>query len=146
MHKSTDNPNGPEKALSNFIKQYCLTNSSTLLDTVLTSHPERLSASGIQHVGISDHDIIFVVRKFNDMGANKFETNNYYSDDTLEGYRAFHGTIILKDQAQVLCCSMLISLPAHIFFFRVVYFHKIIITQFLTMHLQLNYIKHQTVF
>ena len=53
MLKSFDNPNGPNKDLTKFIEQFCLTNviheatrttnySKTLLDVVLTSHPERL--------------------------------------------------------------------------------------------------------
>ena len=74
MLESPDNPNGPNKDLTNFMEQFCLTNviheakrttncSSTLLDIILTSHPERLATSGILQVGISDHDLIFVVKK-----------------------------------------------------------------------------------
>ena len=74
MLESPDNPNGPNKDLTKFSQQFCLTNviheatrttnySRTLLDIVLTSHPERLATSGILQVGISDHDLIFVVRK-----------------------------------------------------------------------------------
>ena len=74
MLKSSDNPSGPNKDLTKFIEQFCLTNviheatrttnySKTLLDVVLTSHPERLAKSGTLQVGISDHDLIFVVRK-----------------------------------------------------------------------------------
>ena len=37
--------------------------SSTLLDIVLTSHPERLATSGNLQVGISDHYLNFVVKK-----------------------------------------------------------------------------------
>ena len=36
------------------------------------------------------------------------------------------------------------SSSSHFFFSRVVYLHKIIIMWFLTKHLQLNYIKHET--
>ena len=74
MLESPDNPNGPNKDLTNFMEQFCLTNviheatrttncSNTLLDVVLTSHPERLATSGNLQVGISDHDLIFVVKK-----------------------------------------------------------------------------------
>jgi len=74
MLESSDNSNGPNKGLTNFIKQFCLrsviheatrtTNySRTLLDIVFTSHPARLATSGILQVGINDHDLIFVVRK-----------------------------------------------------------------------------------
>lgn len=71
MLESPDNPNGPNKDLTNFMEQFCLTNviheatrttncSSTLLDIVLTSHPERLATSGNLQVGISDHDLILL--------------------------------------------------------------------------------------
>ena len=74
MLESHDNPNGTYKDLTNFMEQFCLTNviheatrttncSSTLLDIVLTSHPERLATSGVLQAGISDHDLIFVVKK-----------------------------------------------------------------------------------
>ena len=74
MLESQDNPNGPNKDLTNFMEQFCLTNviheatrktncSSTLLEIVLTSHPERLATSGNLQVGISDHNLIFVVKK-----------------------------------------------------------------------------------
>lgn len=67
MLESPDNPNGPNKDLTNFMEQFCLYNkyycSSTLLDIVLTSHPERLATSGILQAGIGDHDLIFVVKK-----------------------------------------------------------------------------------
>ena len=74
MLETSDNPNGPNKDLMNFIDQFCLTNiiheatrttnySRTLLDIILTSHPERMATSGVLQVGISDHDLIFVVRK-----------------------------------------------------------------------------------
>ena len=71
MLESPGNPNGPNKDLTNFMEQFCLTNviheatratncSNTLLDVVLTSHPERLATSGNLQVGISDHDLIFL--------------------------------------------------------------------------------------
>lgn len=63
MLESSDNLNGPKKDLTNFMEQFCLTNviyeatrttncSSTLLDIVLTSHPERLATSGICNLGL----------------------------------------------------------------------------------------------
>ena len=61
-------------SLSNFCDQFCLTNTisvptrvtastKTLLDVILVSHPERFVSSGTLRLGISDHDLIYVVRK-----------------------------------------------------------------------------------
>ena len=59
-------------SLSNFCDQFCLTTISvptrvtastkTLLDVILVSHPERFVSSGTLRLGISDHDLIYVVR------------------------------------------------------------------------------------
>ena len=37
--------------------------SSTLIDVIFTSHPDNVSCSGVSHVGISDHSLIYVFRK-----------------------------------------------------------------------------------
>ena len=37
--------------------------SSTLIDVIFTSNPDNVSSSGISHVGISDHSLIYVFRK-----------------------------------------------------------------------------------
>ena len=69
-----NNPQRPNQDLSNFIEQLCLTNlitnptrvtksTKSLLDVILVSHPDRLVTSGNLHLGISDHDLIYVVRK-----------------------------------------------------------------------------------
>jgi len=39
--------------------------SSTLIDLVLTNHPEKITKSGVVQLGISDHDLIYCVRKIN---------------------------------------------------------------------------------
>jgi hypothetical protein len=69
-----NNPQRPNQDLSNFIEQLCLTNlitnptrvtksTKSLLDVILVSHPDRFVTSGNLHLGISDHDLIYVVRK-----------------------------------------------------------------------------------
>jgi len=74
MLESSDNLNGPNKDLINFIEQFRPTNvtheatrkincSNTLLDNALISHSERLATSGNLQVGICDHDLIFVEKK-----------------------------------------------------------------------------------
>ena len=37
--------------------------SSTLIDVIFTSHPDNVSCSGVSHVGISDHSLIYSFRK-----------------------------------------------------------------------------------
>ena len=37
--------------------------SSTLIDVIFTSHPDNVSCSGVSHVGISDHSLIYVFRE-----------------------------------------------------------------------------------
>ena len=39
------------------------TSTKTLLDVILVSHQERFVSSGTLHLGISDHDLINIVRK-----------------------------------------------------------------------------------
>ena len=38
--------------------------SSTLIDLVLTTMKENISASGVIHVGMSDHSLVYAVRKY----------------------------------------------------------------------------------
>ena len=37
--------------------------SSTLIDHIVTNTPEKVSDSGVIHTGISDHSLIFAIRK-----------------------------------------------------------------------------------
>ena len=39
-------------------------NSSNLIDLVLSNTKENFSAAGVVHLGISDHSLIYAVRKF----------------------------------------------------------------------------------
>ena len=65
---------GSSYSISNFCDKFCLTNTisvptrvtastKTLLDVILVSHPERFVSSGTLRLGISDHDLIYIVRK-----------------------------------------------------------------------------------
>ena len=38
--------------------------SATLIDLILTNKPENISCSGVIHFGISDHSLVFAVRKY----------------------------------------------------------------------------------
>ena len=37
--------------------------SSTLIDHIITNTPEKVSDSGVIHIGISDHSLVFAIRK-----------------------------------------------------------------------------------
>ena len=39
--------------------------SATLIDHLATNKPEKISSSGVIHTGISDHSLIFAIRKIN---------------------------------------------------------------------------------
>ena len=64
----------PNKNLDDFCNRYCFENKITiptrvtdrtksLLDVILASHSERFICSGNLHLGLSDHDLVFIVRK-----------------------------------------------------------------------------------
>ena len=65
---------GSSYSLLTFCDYFCLTNTisvprrvtastKTLLDATLASHPERFVLTGTLRLGISDHDLIYIVRK-----------------------------------------------------------------------------------
>ena len=37
--------------------------TSSLIDHIVTNTPEKISDSGVFHTGISDHSLIFAIRK-----------------------------------------------------------------------------------
>ena len=39
-------------------------NSSTLIDIILSNEPSRILKSGVVHMGLSDHSMVYAVRKF----------------------------------------------------------------------------------
>ena len=60
--------------LVDFCDRYCLTNtikeptrvtksSKTLIDVILVNRPERCATSGTLHLGMSDHDLVYIIRK-----------------------------------------------------------------------------------
>ena len=46
-------------------------NSSTLIDHFITNYPEKICKSGVIHTGISDHSLIFAIRKINAINQHK---------------------------------------------------------------------------
>ena len=66
--------NTPNPELSDFCDKFCLSNvidkptrvtdtTSSLINVILVSHVDRMSTSGNLHLGVSDHDLIYVIRK-----------------------------------------------------------------------------------
>ena len=64
----------PNRNLVDFCHRFCFVNKITeptrvtdrtksILDGILVSHAERYITSGILQLGLSDHDLVFVVRK-----------------------------------------------------------------------------------
>ena len=37
--------------------------SKTLIDVILVNRPERWATSGTLHLGMSDHDVVYIIRK-----------------------------------------------------------------------------------
>ena len=74
MHENRDESRFPDTRLVDFCNRFCLSNridnptkvtktSKSLIDVLFTSHTECYSISGSLHLGLSDHDLIFTVRK-----------------------------------------------------------------------------------
>ena len=72
MLSSKHNTLNPE--LSDFCDKFCLSDvidkptrvtdtTFSLIDVILVSHADRMSTSGNLHLGVSDHDLIYVIRK-----------------------------------------------------------------------------------
>ena len=74
MYSNEDEDRFPNSNLADFCQRFCLVNkiteptrvtdkTKTLIDVILTSHQERYSTAGSLSLGVSDHDLVFIVRK-----------------------------------------------------------------------------------
>ena len=74
MYENRDEGRFPDIRLVDFCNRFCLSNrineprrvtktSKSLIDVLLTTHPEFYATIGSLHLGLSDHDSIFTVRK-----------------------------------------------------------------------------------
>ena len=54
--------------------------TKSLLDVCITSNPENIVYSGILHLGISDHSLIYAIRKINakPMDHSPFKLNLHF--------------------------------------------------------------------
>ena len=63
--------------------------SSTLIDLLLTNEPSKFSISGVKHIGISDHSLIYASRKHCDRCRSKPKIleNRYYKHFNIENFK-----------------------------------------------------------
>ena len=52
--------------------------SSSLIDVIFTNCPERVVCSGVSHIGISDHSLVYAFRKISTDLSNKGHNTVYY--------------------------------------------------------------------
>ncbi|XP_068707785.1 uncharacterized protein [Montipora foliosa] len=52
--------------------------SATLIDLIFTNCPDKVLCSGVRHIGISDHSMVYVYRKLAINGQSKGHTNITY--------------------------------------------------------------------
>ena len=82
--------------------------TSSLIDHVVTSTPEKISHSGVVHTGISDHSLVYAIRKIrvfqktNDFveirNMKNFNENNFVDELLNIGY-----TYTFSVMIQTLC-------------------------------------------
>ena len=76
--------------------------SSTLIDVIFTSHPDNVSCSGVSHVGISDHSLIYVFRKISLPSAVKGNSTVLYRQfKNFDRYR-FRSDILAQPWADLM--------------------------------------------
>ena len=89
MLKTDKDANIPTKKIKSLYELYHLTQmideatrvtmaTSSLIDHIVTNAPEKISDSGVIHTGISDHSLVFAIRKISVIGKqeNILETRN----------------------------------------------------------------------
>ena len=89
MFKTDKNANIPTKKIKTLYELYQLTQmideatrvtmtTSSLIDHIVTNTPEKISDSGVIHTGISDHSLVFAIRKISviDKQENILEIRN----------------------------------------------------------------------
>ena len=73
--------------------------TSSLIDHILTTFPERVSQQGIIDVGLSDHQLIYCTRKFSrtKLGTHKQITFRLLKNYTAEAYKETLGKVCFPD-------------------------------------------------
>ena len=68
--------------------------SATLIDLIFTNKKENIVKSGVIHLGISDHSLIFAVRKF-------FTPKSRQNARYVRNFKNFNATVFLNDLSQI---------------------------------------------
>ena len=73
--------------------------TSSLIDHILKTFPERVLQQGIIDVGLSDHQLIYCTRKFSrtKVGTYKQLTFRSLKNDTAEAYKEALGKVCFSD-------------------------------------------------
>ena len=80
--------------------------SATLLDVIYTNNPDRILNSGVIHCGISDHSLIYVIRKTSlrlRLGKHKYVTNRNFKNFDADAFNedlknlSWHEILSMKD-------------------------------------------------
>ena len=69
-------------------------NSSTLIDIFLSNEPSRILKSGVVHMGLSDHSMVYAVRKFAILSKNN------HKHVTTRPFKNFNASAFREDQSQ----------------------------------------------
>ena len=88
---------GLEQLIKSPTRVTCST--SSLIDHILTTFPERVSQQGIIDVGLSDHQLIYCTRKFSrtKLGTHKQITFRSLKNYTAEAYKEALGKVCFPD-------------------------------------------------
>ena len=64
-------------------------NSSTRIDIILSNEPSRILKSGVVHMGLSDHSMVYAIRKFAMLSKNthKHLTTRSFKSCTANAFR-----------------------------------------------------------
>ena len=88
---------GLEQLIKSPTRVICST--SSLIDHILTTFPERVSQQGIIDVGLSDHQLIYCTRKFSrtKLGTHKQIKFRSLKNYTAEAYKEALGKVCFPD-------------------------------------------------
>ena len=70
--------------------------SSTLIDVIFTNFPDNTTCSGVSHIGISDHSLIYVYRKISSPSVIKGTSTITYRQFKNFNRNSFHSDILAQ--------------------------------------------------
>ena len=66
-------------------------NSSTLIDIILSTEPSRVLKSGVVHMGLSEHSVVYAIRKF------AISSKNTHKHVTTRSFKNFNANVFRED-------------------------------------------------